>query len=376
MTNNIFKKAVEDGIKGLNQGLNIGLPRLNAYIHGLQKKYYYVIGGGPKSGKTAFLDNCFILQPYLNDIKPNNEPIEYHYFSMEIDLVEKIAKWVAYFMDIKYGIYCDSNYILGRTKEKLTKEHLKLVDQIYDEDITRLFGNLDENGVPDKNSPRLITFYQDKETPTSIFNTMFQIADNNGTILRENVEEVDEFGTTTYKKRIIGYIPKDPKKKIVCIVDHVALCKRNPGLTEKENIDKLSEGFVFLRNMFGMTIIVLSQFNRELESIDRLKLSRDNIAPSRADFKGTGNLTEDANLVIGILNPNLYPNLSYHLDYKLEDWGNSYRSIHIVASRNVEGDINLSVILEGKTGRIKELPKASDAEGLNKMKKYMEEKGL
>ena len=53
MTNNIFKQAVQDGLKGLNKGLNIGLPRLNAHIHGLRKKYYYVIGGGPKSGKTA-----------------------------------------------------------------------------------------------------------------------------------------------------------------------------------------------------------------------------------------------------------------------------------------------------------------------------------
>ena len=376
MTNNIFKQAVQDGLKGLNKGLNIGLPRLNAHIHGLQKKYYYVIGGGPKSGKTAFLDNCFILQPYLNDIKPNNEPIEYHYFSMEIDLVEKIAKWVAYLMDIKYGIYCDSNYILGRSEEKLTKEHLEIINKIYDEDIVELFGELDDKGIPKEDSPKLITFYQDKETPTSIFNTMFKVADDNGTILREKVIEKDEFGNKFEKQRIVGYIPKDPKKKIVCIVDHIALCRRNPGLSEKENIDKLSEGFVYLRNMFGMTIIVLSQFNRELENVDRLKLSKSNLAPSRADFKGTGNLSEDANLVLGILNPNLYPNLDNHLGYSLADWGNSYRSIHIVASRNIEGDANLAVLLEGKTGRITELPKKDDYEGLNRMKRYKEEKGI
>lgn len=376
MTDNIFKRAVEDGLKGLNQGLNIGLPRLNAYIHGVQKKYYYVIGGGPKSGKTAFLDNCFILQPYINDILPNKEPVEYHYFSMEIDLVEKIAKWVAYFMDIKYGIYCDSNYILGRSKNKLTPEHLQLINEIYDTDIVNLFGDLDENGIPKEDSPKLITFYQDKETPTGIYNTMFKVAEKNGRILRETVEEKDEFNNKTTKQRIVGYVPYNPKKRIICIVDHVALCRRNPGLSEKENIDRLSDGFVFLRNMFGMTIIVLSQFNRELENIDRLKVSRENLAPTRADFKGTGNLSEDANLVIGLLNPNVYPNLENHLGYSLRDWGNNYRSVHIVASRNVEGDSNISVLLEGKTGRIVELPKKDDHMGLEKMKKYKLEKGL
>lgn len=205
---------------------------------------------------------------------------------------------------------------------------------------------------------------------------MFEVAERNGKVLRENIVERDEFNNKITKQRIVGYIPNDPKKKIICIVDHVALCKRNPGLSEKENIDKLSEGFVFLRNLFGMTIIVLSQFNRELENIDRLKVSKDNLAPTRSDFKGTGNLSEDANLVIGLLNPNVYPNLDSHLGYSLKDWGNSYRSVHIIASRNIEGDSNISVLLEGKTGRIKELPKKDDYIGLEKMRNYKLEKGL
>lgn len=372
----IFLKAVADGLKGINKGLYMGLPRFNSYVHGVQKKYYYVIGGGSKSGKTSFCDNCFILQPYLKDIIPNKKDVEYHFFSMEIDLIEKMAKWTAYIMDEEYGIYTDPNYILGRTDKRVSPEHLSIIKEIHKKYMIPLFGEMDEFGVVNPKSPRIVYFYQDKLNPDAIDNTIMDVVKRNGEIIYENEEVVDDLGQKIVQKKIVGYKPYNPNKQIICIVDHAALCKRIPGLSEKENIDKLSSNFVKLRNLFGLTVIVLSQFNRDMDNIDRIKFSGNKLAPTRADFKATGNLSEDANLVIGLMNPYEYPSITNHLGYNIEDFGKSYRSVHIIASRNLEANTNISVLLEGKTGRITELPRKEDRNGINEVIEYIKRKGL
>ena len=63
----IFDGVIENinrGKEGLNSGLTMGFKRLTQYIPNIQQGTYYVVGGETSSGKTAFVDNSFIYNPY------------------------------------------------------------------------------------------------------------------------------------------------------------------------------------------------------------------------------------------------------------------------------------------------------------------------
>ena len=85
----------------------------------------------------------------------------------------------------------------------------------------------------------------------------------------------------------------------------------------------------------------------------------------------TGALAEDASLVIGLFNPTKYAHLSGHLGYDLTKVGKGYRSVHILASRNTETGVNISLNLDGENGLYRELPRPEDKEGLEKVYKII-----
>lgn len=362
-----FLTEVQKGLEGRNQGLNTGLPRFNKFINGIQKKTYYLIGSTTKTGKTALVDKMFVLGPYLNN---PNAKINWIYFSFEIDRVEKMAKFCALFMDVKHGIYCDSNYILSRGENRLDPSHYELVKSIYDNELVDLFGTYDNIGNVVKKGR--IDFFQDKINPEGIRKYLMKYAENNGEFVYGSYRDSDG----VVHKKIIGYNEKDPDLYTIIMIDHVGLLRREQGNNVKDNIDKMSEHFVFFRNICNFSPVAVSQFNRDLGKTDRLKFSGEQLQPSLEDFKNSGNLAEDASLVIAPFNPTVYPHLERHLGYDLTSLGRSYRSVHILASRNTESNVNISFVIEGKTGNFKELPKVKDDDDLKKVYKYVKEKGL
>jgi replicative DNA helicase len=351
-----FIGEVEEGMKGRYRGLDTNMSRLSKFINGIQKRTYYAIGAQPKSGKTALVDEFFVLGPYLQNKDAN---IKWIYFSPEVDLLEKMAKYTAYFMDAKYGVYCDSNYVLSRGDNRLTPEHKKLVDEIAQNELKDLFGNK-------------IHFIEDRVNPEGIRQTLFKHAEENGTFIREPWK--DKQGKT--REKIVGYEENDKSLYTIIIVDHVGLVPLQQGFTKKQNIDELSSRMVWFRNICNFSPVLVSQFNRELGKIDRLKFSGEQLSPTLEDFKDTGGLSEDASLVMGIFNPTQHKHLERHLNYDLNGIGKSYRSIHVLASRNTEANVSISAIIEGKTGRFKELPRPHEQEALNKVYEYVEQKGL
>jgi hypothetical protein len=348
-----FLEEVDFGIKGGNKGIPGGLPRFDKFTNNIQKSTFYVIGAQQKTGKSAFVDFRFVLQPYLS----GHKNVHWIYFSYEIDKTEKMAKFCAFFMWHKYKILCDSNYILSRGENKLSSEHRVLVDKIYNEDIKPLFERID--------------FIEDKSNPTGIYNYLLEYAKKNGEFIYEDYF-IQEEGQTVSKKRIVGYKENNSDLVTIIILDHVGLMRRERGYTKKDNIDKISEYFVWLRNRCKFTPIAISQFNRDLSKVDRLKFSGEDLQPTVEDFKDTGNLSEDASMVIALFNPTLYPHIKRHLGYDLTRIGKSYRSAHILASRNTETGINLSLFMVGENGFFYEIPKVEEMtdEVYNKLKKW------
>ena len=347
-----FLINVDEGMQGRNEGIKTSMPRLSNFLHNIQKKRYFLVGASQKTGKTAFVDDFFILSPFL--LNPDVK-IHWKYFSYEIDKVSKKAKWTAYIMTKVYGITkgedggpIEDAYILSQGNRKLGKEHRSLIDEINTKYLDPLFKKID--------------FFEDREGPTGIYKHMLSHASSIGEIKYENydLKETDEFGKitgkTVTKQRMSGFECKDDTLTMF-IVDHVGLCKREKGYTKKENIDKLSEYAVILRNTFSFVPVLVSQFNREIGKTDRLKFSGEELQPSIEDFKDTGCMSEDASVVLGLFNATLYPHIKNHLGYNLDTIGKGYRSLHILANRHGITGANISYNLEGNTGICTELPK-------------------
>jgi hypothetical protein len=361
----MFLKEVQRGIEGRNKGLNCGLKRFNKFINGIQKKTYYLVGGLQKAGKTALADCIFVLYPYLLN---KDARVKWIYFSYEIDLIEKMAKFCAFFMDYKYGVYCDSNYILGRGDNKVKPEHLPMIEEIYHNELTDLFGKYDDEGK--QLSEGKITFFEDKINPEGVRQYLLKYAEDNGEFIYKTIKIKTEAGPKEIST-IVGYKEKDDNLYTIVVIDHLALTKREKGLTLKENIDRLSQHMVFFRNICRFTPVLLSQFNRDMGKIERMKFSGEQLQPTLEDFKDSGDPAADASMVIGLFNPTTLPHLRTHLGYDLVKIGKSYRSVHILASRNTETGVNLSMMMEGKTGMFRELPKNEDNERLNEVYEYV-----
>ena len=351
-----FIGEVEEGMKGRRKGLDTSMERLSRFVNGVQKRSYTAVGAQSKSGKTAFVDEFFVLGPYLKNKEAN---VKWLYFSPEVDLLEKMAKYTAYFMDHKYGIYCDSNYVLSRGENRLTPEHKKFVDEIAQNELKDLFENK-------------IQFIEDRVNPEGIRRAVFDHAETNGRFVREAWYK----DGTEKREKIVGYEENDPELYTIIIVDHVGLVPLYKGFTKKQNIDELSSHMVWFRNICNFSPVLVSQFNRDLGKVDRMKFSGEQLMPTLEDFKDTGGLSEDASLVIGLFNPTKYKHLDRHLGYNLNGIGKAYRSIHVLAARNTEADVSIAALLEGKTGRFKELPRPYEEELLTKVYEYIEQKGL
>ena len=347
----VFMRKVQEGMDGRNSGLASGLKKLDACTNSIQKESIDVWGGRPKSNKTTIVDYRYILSVYY----PGIQNVKWIYFSYEISIDQKIAKFVAYFMRLKHGIRCSASYILSKGTDRLSKEHKKMVDDIYQNEITELFGVFDEHGR--QTTKGLIEFIEQRENPTGIRNYLLGYAKQTGTFIEEKYTILVE-GRKVPKTKVIGYTSTDNDLHTIIVLDHVGKVPTERGFSKKENIDKLSEYAVELRNYCKWTFVFVSQFNRGLGSIDRQKFSGNDLEPTIEDFKDTGNLAEDANLVFVIFNPTEYNHLAGELynDFNLSILGKRFRFIKLLLSRDTDSNLGFGVVVNGGNGDVKELP--------------------
>jgi replicative DNA helicase len=96
----------EEGKLGKNQGVSTGISNLDKAIDGIQRRAIYTIAADAKVGKTTFVDQAFLLEPFitsLNNIELNKN-LKWIYFSFEISRIKKEFKLACYFFAKIYKI--------------------------------------------------------------------------------------------------------------------------------------------------------------------------------------------------------------------------------------------------------------------------------
>lgn len=334
-----FKENVERGEAGANTGLLTSLPIFNTIVYGLQKKTYYLIGAEVKMGKTAFVDQLFVLDAYDSAIAQGKK-LRLFYYSLEIDADSKLSKFVAAKIFRDHGIITSEAELVSKGGFKL-KDNPRLKRLAYDTEA--YFNKMFES----------VTILDNGINPTGIFNEIDKYCKANGTV-REVKKVIN--GVETVQK---VYVQNNPDEYVVFIVDHIGLLKKEHEkqvyLTKKQTIDKLSEYCVWLRNNYSVTPVLISQFNRSLSDIDRQRFKE--LRPLLSDFKETGNPAEDANVIIALFQPFRY-NISTYGDgrYNVAKLGARFNTAHILANRNGDAGAMIGLNFLGECGQFRQFP--------------------
>lgn len=331
-------ESIEKGKDGGNEGIPMGLDRFSQLIPNIQKGRYHLVVGESGSGKSAFVDTAYVFNPlewYIKNKDNTDIKLKIFYYSLEISKNRLITKQISRKLYVDHGLLLDVNYILSFGKNRITEEHYQLVKKYRD-----YFYDLEEFLIIRDNDGGSLN-------PTGIRKDLLNHFEENG-----KFETVD--------KQLV-YTENDPNLYTLSIVDHMALVPKERGYDTKQNIDKLSEYTIFLRNKCNLSSCYLVQANRNLGDIERLKMDGNNLSIRQGDIKDSSNPAQDSDAIIGIIDPWKY-NLGSYRGYDISRLRGRQRFINLCKNRDGESEKSLGLFFAGECGFFKELPKPEDIE--------------
>ena len=335
MSFELLKSEVQAGLEGRNDGIPMGFDRLNRYI-GIRKGMYFLVGGLTGSGKTSFIDDAFVLNPfdwYINQPNPKIK-LRIIYRSMERSRTYKMAKWVSRKIFLDHGLIIPVAKLLGWTEKMDHDEHDLFL--MYEDYINEM--------------SNVITIIDGPENAVGVAKELKAHALQHG-----RIEQIDE-----YNKR---YFPDNENEVTIVIIDHIGLLKTTKDqATKKEAIDKMSDELRYARDFFGYTPVAVSQFNRSISNIQRIK--NGDVEPQLEDFAESSSTQNDADVVLALFDPMRYkvndPS-GYELNKLIDGYGAKYfRSLRLIKNSYGEDDVRIGLGFMGQIGMFKELPKRKD----------------
>lgn len=330
-----LKSEIQKGLDDRNGGIPMGFNRLNRYI-GIRKSMYFLVGGLTGSGKTSFIDDAFVLNPFDWYISQKDPKIKLRiiYRSMERSKTYKLAKWVSRKIFLDQGMMIPVPKLLGWTDKMSKDEHdLFLMYEDY-------MGSMDE----------VITIIDGPENPVGIAKELKTHALQNG-----RIEQIDEYNKC--------YVPNSESDITIVVIDHIGLLKLTKDQpTKKQAIDKMSDELRYARDFYGYTPVVVSQFNRDISNPIRIK--NGDVEPQLEDFADSSSTQNDADVVLALFDPMRYKVADpsgYDLDKLRDQFGAKYfRSLRLIKNSYGEDDIRIGLAFLGQIGMFKELPKKKD----------------
>ena len=390
----LYQEKILDGI---GKGHSILLPNQLARVSSVYNTVparYKLVGSVSGVGKTSFVDDTEILKPF-EYIRKNKSDIHYEtlYYSMERQARYKLAKWSSWkiFQDTKLRINPDVILEQHPTR-KLDKKEYQLVKQIrpwMDEllemvdlrdgqqsvstianDIKRLRLKLgtwfttDEKQMYENGKPTGLRFKGDV------------IKTKRGDVPIVNFQHKGKFYQLKQNDKL--YIYNNPKTIVNIVADHIGKTKIDSYGTKKLAIDALDSVMADARDSFSFNPILISQFNRSLSDINRLKYSKGNLEPMYEDFKDSGNTVESADLVLSLFNPYKYNSYDEGGMYKGYDilhgtlapsGSQRFRSLHVLKNSFGIDNVTFGLLFMGETMHFETLPRPDETTKLREIYK-------
>lgn len=332
-------KDVDKGMLGKNLGIPTGFKELDKNTNGIQKSIYTLLGGNSGTGKTSYVDLAYVLNPYEYLLNTETDyKLKIIYNSMERNTKYKLAKWTCLKLFKDKGLIIDVPTLFQwqGAKYSLNAELRELIAKCEE-----YFEKMSDT----------VTIYSGADNPTGIYHKAVNLAKEHG-----KVEKLSQYENK--------YFPYNDNLITLIINDHVGKCKPevNDGirLTEKALLDKHTEYMGILRDFYSMSIVDISQFNRSISNIERFK--NKTVSPEPDDFKGSGDMYENADLVLALFNPyklKIEDFLGYEINKFIAPNGeNRFRSVSVLKNSYGADDIIIGMNFLGENGFFRELPNA------------------
>jgi len=270
---------------------------------------------------TSFADYSYILYPW-SFIQDNKEEVdiywEVNYFSLERKQMFKHAKWVSWLIyRDNPDILLSADQIMGFKNGPLNSKGYNLV-RSYDDEMTGLLDhiNMHDGKVSSKVVSRIIRqralalgdyFYSDD----------IGIFVNNNPVYSYTFDEDGEVeDTKTGPRKYVNLTFKDSKFKlyqddhryfphhirsfVFFMIDGINL------LGDKDVIDDISMELANARDRFGFSPVIVTQQNRAMGDISRMKLHGNDLSPQLEDIFKSSQMGFDADIIIGLFDPYRY----------------------------------------------------------------------
>jgi len=292
-------------------------------------------------GKTSFVDDVFLYGSldYILSNPDSNIELDIDYFSFEIDSKTKLVKGVARRLWHDYNIIADVNTILSKGEHYCS-------DELYN--IVKGYRNYFEK-IED-----YLTVHDMTDNATGINKYLIEKAKKRGTIEFKNINK-DPEGEPIM--RFDKYTPNKDNVYWLIIIDHIALLREERGFNTKQNIDKMSQYLVSMRNNFGATPVVIQQLTFDTDNDERFKSNR--LTPTLKDFGDSKYTTRDANVIMTLYSPYRH-GITQFEGYDITKLGNKFRNLEILENRDGEPNVNIGLNFIDKVGTFRELPKPKD----------------
>ncbi len=325
-------ELIKRGREGDNQGLSLGMPKLEHIIDGLTQETYYLIAAGTGNGKTSFVLHSFIYKALLDS--DSDKDVQFIIFSLEMSAEQLLAKLLSLHIYETYGKQISFKELLSRGKDStLFNEDYELVQEC----------------IPWLESIEDRLIIHDGTLNSEKYKSLI-------------IEDLKKFGTFVDEDT---YELNNPKQIIAVITDHLGLVRPQLGRSKKEEIDTISAYGVSFRNKCKISPINIMQFNRNANNAERLKQGLQE--PDLSDLKESGSPSEDANVVLVLFNP-FRSKLSTYRGYCIKELKDGFRSLLVLKNRFGASDVAIGVGFYGRCGIFKELPSASEINDYDKYK--------
>jgi hypothetical protein len=348
----------------LNGGVNCipsPLTRFRQYFPGVRRGFYYVVTGATKSSKTQFTTFLFIINSVFYQIAhPEQIKVTILYFPLEETKDDIMLRIYAYII-----AYITHNRIL------ISPENLESVDERYplSQEVLDIMDSDEFKMIADK-FEECITFYEDRNA-TGIYKRIREYVESNGQCIYQDKEVTykDEFGFTKTEniKTFVKYIPNNPNEYVIAITDHAGLLQEERGMNLKQNIEKLSEYFVLLRNKYKVIPVLVQQQNMETTNLEAYKANK--IRPTKDGLKDSKRTGEDCTVLFGLTNPHAFE-LSQYQNYNIDQLKDCFRILEIVLARKGRANGLCPMFFNGAVNQYSELPLPNTPE-MNQVYQYV-----
>jgi hypothetical protein len=375
---NNVQDNIDDGRAGNTLWIPIGFPKIGEHV-GIIPKTYTLLGGNSGTGKTSYCDLSYVLNPY-QWIQENGEDKDVKftvlYKSMERPKEYKIAKWICMKLWQDHQIMCDVPTLFrwGEHRSRIPDDVYALITG-----YRKYFEKMEDT----------VIINDGPENPTGIYRWMVNKIMDNGTYVTSDDKvikiyrqgkspfkgdcETIRFGTaktieiTIYGEKVqvhkmfAKFFLIDKRHVYLCAIDHMGKCTHEQGLDDRGTLNKMTEyASGKLRDVFGASIVAVSQFNRATSDSQRRFSKEVEMAPMETDFKGSGNMFNDSDAAIALFNPWRYGMVKY-LDYEVDSFVNAkgynrFRSLHVLKNSYGVDDVAYGLHFLGEIGGFAELP--------------------